>query len=296
MEITDDTDFFSSCPFVYFVVKLELLEKSGFYLLLFFFCYNNGGERERGRNSSFFYIYIWRIFTMKTQKGSQIMLVGLILFMACGVFSKTPPKTADQLLAANAEQWYTATHHQFLNEVKDGTLSQEAFSIWLAQDYYFAGTLLEAQSLMLLYSPRSDQNLLIGGLFALDSELSWFEQNAGIYNIDLTRPVLPTCQAYNDFLLAMQYKPYVVQITCMWALNRAYFDSWSTALPGAPKYKEFIDRFTSQEYKDYIDALEMSVNAALDAAAQEQREQAQLYFLWVARYEKDFWDMALSGE
>ena len=233
---------------------------------------------------------------MKTPKGFNVIFVSLILVMTCSVFSKNPPKTADQLLSTHAELWYKATHHPFLNEVKDGTLSQEAFSIWLAQDYYFAGTLLKSQSLMLLYSPRSDQNLLIGGLFALDSELSWFEENAGIYNIDLTRPVLPTCQAYNDFLLALQYKPYVVQITCMWALNRAYFDGWSTALPGAPTYKEFIDRFTSPEYKEYIDALENSVNAALAASSKEQRAQAELYFLWVARYEIDFWDMALSGE
>lgn len=233
---------------------------------------------------------------MKARKSFKVILVCLIMVMTCSGFSKTPPKTADQLLSTHAEQWYAATHHQFLDEVKDGTLPQEAFSTWLAQDYYFAGTLLKAQSLMLLYSPRSDHNLLIGGLFALDSELSWFEENANIYNIDLTLPVLPTCQAYNDFLLAMQYKPYVVQITCMWALNRAYFDSWSTALPGAPTYKEFIDRFTSQEYKDYIDALENSVNAALAASSPEQRAQAELYFLWIARYEKDFWDMALTGK
>jgi thiaminase len=233
---------------------------------------------------------------MKTPKSFNVISVCFIVFMTCSGFAKTLPKTADQLISMNADQWYAATHHPFLNEVKDGTLSQEAFTSWLSQDYYFAGTLLDAQSLMLLYSPRSDQNLLIGGLFALDSELSWFEKNANIYNIDLTRPVLPTCQAYNDFLLALQYKPYVVQITCMWALNRAYFDSWSTALPGAPKYKEFIDRFTSLEYKDYIDALENLVNTALAASSTDQRAQAELYFLWVARYEKDFWDMALTGQ
>ena len=42
--------------------------------------------------------------------------------------------------------------------------------------------------------------------------------------------------------------------------------------------------------------LENAVNAALAAASKKDRAEAEVYFLWIARYEKDFWDMALSGE
>jgi thiaminase/transcriptional activator TenA len=228
-------------------------------------------------------------------KGYFVIIVCLFLAVSAG-FSKNPPKTAEQLILDHADLWHNATHHQFLNEVRDGTLPELAFTTWLGQDYHFASTLLDAQGIILSYAPRSDQGLLIGGLFALDSELSWFEANAVVYNIDLAKPVLPTCQAYNDLLLGLQYKPYVVQITCIWALERAYFDSWSTALPGAPKYKEFIDRWTTPEFKDYVDGLEDAVNVALAAASTEERALAEVYFLWIVRYEKNFWDMALSGQ
>lgn len=210
--------------------------------------------------------------------------------------ASNPPKTAEQLILAHETEWLVATHHPFLEQVKDGTLPYEAFATWLGQDYHFASTLLDSQSLILVNAPRPDQGLLIGGLFALDSELSWFEANAAIYGIDLTQLPLPTCQKYQDFLLALQYKPYVVQITCIWALERAYFDSWSTALPGAPKYKEFIDRWTTIEFKEYVDGLEAAVNAAMATATKKERAMADVYFMWIVRYEKDFWDMALSGQ
>jgi len=233
---------------------------------------------------------------MKIQKKFTVVLVCLLVLSVFSTWAKNPPRTAAGLIANNAEAWYAATHHPFLEKVKDGSLPFEAFATWLGQDYHFAGSLLDSQCLILLYSPRADQSLLIGGLFALEDELSWFEANAGTYGIDLAQDVLPTCRTYKDFLMALQYKPYVVQITSLWALEKAYFDGWSTALPGAPQYKDFVDRWTTTEFYDYVVGLEQAVDAALSEATREERALAEVYFLWVARYEKDFWDMALSGE
>ena len=233
---------------------------------------------------------------MKIHKKVILIYVCLMLLSASAMFAENPPRTAADLIAKHADTWYAATHHPFLEKVKDGTLAFEAFATWLGQDYHFASTLIDSQCLILLYSPRADQSLLIGGLFALESELSWFEENASLYGIDLSQPVLPTCRTYKDFLMALQYKPYVVQITCLWALEKAYYDGWSTALPCAPQYKEFVDRWTTAEFGEYVGGLETAVNNALAAASKEERALAEVYFLWIARYEKDFWNMALSGE
>jgi thiaminase/transcriptional activator TenA len=230
------------------------------------------------------------------RKEFTVIFVCLSLLSTSAVLAQNPPKTAAGLIAKHADAWYAATHHPFLDKVKDGTLPFAAFATWLGQDYYFAGTLLDSQCLVLMHAPRTDQGLLIGGLFALDSELSWFEANAEIYGIDLTQAVLPTCRTYKDFLIAMQYKPYVVQVTCIWALEKAYYDGWTTALPGAPQYQEFVERWTTGEFKDYVDALENAVNNAMASASKKDRTLAEVYFLWIARYEKDFWDMALTGE
>lgn len=233
---------------------------------------------------------------MEHLKRTGVILTCILFFMSFASYAANPPKTAAQLIQAHETDWFSATHHPFLEQVKDGTLPYEAFATWLGQDYHFASTLLDSQSLILVKAPRPDHGLLIGGLFALDSELSWFEANAAIYGIDLTQLPLPTCQKYQDFLLALQYKPYLVQVTSIWALERAYFDSWSTALPGAPQYKEFIDRWTSDAFKEYVDGLEAAVDKAMATATKEERAMAEVYFMWVVRYEKDFWDMALSGQ
>ena len=45
-------------------------------------------------------------------------------------------KPAD-LLAHHADAWHAATHHQFLDAVRDGSLAPNIFATWLVQDYLF---------------------------------------------------------------------------------------------------------------------------------------------------------------
>lgn len=233
---------------------------------------------------------------MRIREQFLVIFVCLMFLLPSVAFSEKTPKTAAELIAKYPDEWTTATVHPFLQGVQDGTLAEEAFFTWLAQDYHFAGTLLDSQCLILMKAPRADQSLLIGGLIALEDELSWFEANAGVFNIDLSVAVLPTNQAYRDFLLALQYKSYAAQITCLWALERVYYDAWSSALPCQPKYQEFVERWSTAGFKAYVDALEASVNKALAEATVEQRKEAELYFKWTLLYEKKFWDMAISAE
>ncbi len=208
--------------------------------------------------------------------------------------STLKPQNTSELIQTNAALWWAATHHPFLNEIQKGTLAQGAFSTWLVQDYHFAGKLLAAQSLILSNAPRADQEVLIGGLVALESELRWFEENGKRLNLDLTRQLMSTCRAYGDFLLALPYEAYTVQITSLWALERAYLDAWATALPCEPKYREFVEHWTVPEFHDYVSNLEAAANRALSKVSAEERVAVQESFHWVARYERDFWEMAFG--
>ncbi len=211
-------------------------------------------------------------------------------------FAQAVPKKADDLVQKHADLWKNAVNHAFLEEVQDGSLSMDAFTTWLAQDYLYVQNLNSFQGVMLVRAPRADQKLLIGGLAAIESELSWFEENAQKFDIDLSRQELPTCRAYSDFMLALTYQPYVVQITCLWALEKAYYDSWRNALPCQEKYKEFVERWTNEGFKGYVDGLEAAVDAALKTATPGERALTEKYFKWVALYERDFWQMAYTGK
>ncbi|MCP4120035.1 MAG: TenA family transcriptional regulator [Desulfobacteraceae bacterium] len=233
---------------------------------------------------------------MKRFNSTAILVAMFALLTSSIVFAQSFPKKADNLVQKHAELWKNAVNHPFLEEVQAGKLSMEAFSTWLAQDYLYVHNLLSFQGMMLVRAPRADHGLLIGGLAAIDSELAWFEANAKKFNIDLSRPELPTCRAYSDFMLALSYQPYVAQITTLWALEKAYYDSWKNALPCEPKFKEFVDRWTNEGFKGYVDALEAAADAALKTATPEERAIAEKYFEWVARYERDFWQMAYTGK
>ena len=197
-----------------------------------------------------------------------------------------------ELIQAEAGLWRAATHHAFLDEVRDGTLAPAAFARWLAQDYHFAVALTRTEARALACAPREDLELLVGGIQAMVAELDWFERKASERAIDLDAPLHPTARAYIDYLRALADEPYSVQLTALWALERAYLEGWRTARPGAPAFREFVERWTSDAFATYVDALEAAANRAIGQGGDTEREA----FRWVARYEKDFWEMAYARD
>ncbi len=197
---------------------------------------------------------------------------------------------AKDLIEGDAELWHAATHHTFLDEVRDGTLAPAAFARWLSQDYHFAVALICTEARALACAPREDLELLVGGIQAMVAELDWFESKASERAIDLDLPLHRTARAYIDYLCALADEPYSVQLIALWALERAYLEGWRTARPGAPAFREFVERWTSDAFATYVGALEAAANRAIGRGGNPEREA----FRWVAKYEKDFWEMAYA--
>lgn len=205
------------------------------------------------------------------------------------------PRVPEALLRAYEKMWQEATHHPFLEEVKAGTLAPERFARWLVEDYHFVRHLFKMQARLAAAAPRRDIDLISRGLRALVDELHWFERNARRLKLDLTLPMLPECKAYTDFLHSLSYEPYVAQLVALWALERAYLESWQHASPAASPYEEFARRWTSPEFEEYVQALEQAVLQALEDAAEHERAAAAEAFYWVAYHERRFWDMVYYG-
>lgn len=201
--------------------------------------------------------------------------------------------TFSELVERHAAAWQQAVNHPFLDGVRDGSVSVESFNRWLSQDYRFVRSALGPQALLLLSAPREDQALLIGGLAALESELTWFETHLQARGLDLNPPLMPANRAYGDFLAAVARGPYTGGIVATAALERAYLEAWSSARPGAPEYREFVEHWTTDEFRSYVEALEQAANRAFDANPNDAGD-AEATFLWVARYEREFWQMAFG--
>jgi thiaminase len=202
---------------------------------------------------------------------------------------------ARELIERHARVWSEATRHPFLDGVRDGTLPEEAFEAWLAQDYLFVSDMLVFQARLLARAPRSAQAVVVGGLAAIEEELGWFEGLARERGISLDIPRHPTTAAYRRLLCGLEDGPYPAGIAALWAIELAYLEAWRGAAPGHPDYRPFVEHWTVPEFAGYVDGLEEAADAALGRATEGEQEGAEEAFLAVARLERDFWGMAFAG-
>ncbi len=187
------------------------------------------------------------------------------------------------LLARHADAWGRATRSPFLDAVRDGTLPPAAFDTWLVQDAHFLDDLLRFQARLLARAPRPAQAVLAGGCGALVEELDWFTRVAADRGLDLAAPRLPATVAYADLLDRLDGAAVPTALTALWAVERAYLDAWTGALPGAEEYREFVEHWTVPGFAAYVSGLETAADGAgpPDDAA----------FLRVAEAEAAFWGM-----
>ncbi|MDP9165168.1 MAG: TenA family transcriptional regulator [Actinomycetota bacterium] len=181
--------------------------------------------------------------------------------------------------------WQAATHHPFLDAVREGTITPAAFDRWLAQDVTFVGDLLTFQARLLARAPRRAQSVLAGGCLALVAELEWFERLAARRGIDLGRPALPATLAYRELLHRLDAAPFDDAITALWVLERVYLVGWASAAAPASPFTEYVDHWTDPAFERYVDEL-----GALATPAGRDELVAEVLVLETA-----FWDMALDS-
>ena len=196
--------------------------------------------------------------------------------------------TAHSLVRNAGPLWTEATRSPFLDALASGGLAADAFRRWLAQDYLFARDLMALQAILLSKAPRECHKTLIGGLTALDNEMSWFESHAARLQVDLGVPAHPTCRRYTDFLLRCAYtQPDSVLLAILFGVEASYLAAWS-ALPPSGPYAEFIERWSNADYGAYVEALGGLAEQHSHAAAQE-------HFDEVLMHEREFWRMSWEG-
>lgn len=194
---------------------------------------------------------------------------------------------APDLLVRHADAWRRATRHPFLDAVRDGTVQPAAFDTWLVQDAHFVADLLRFQARLLARAPRAAQPVLAGGCVALVEELAWFEEQAAVRGLDLGGPRLPATQAYARLLERLDASDVPSALTALWTIERTYLDAWSSALPGAPAFREFVEHWTVPGFAAYV--------ASLQEAADAAGEPSDAVFLEVTAAEVAFWSTALSS-
>ena len=198
------------------------------------------------------------------------------------------PLESSPLIREAGPLWKQTTTARFLDALADGSLPAEALHRWLAQDYHFADALSSFQAIVLAKTPREFRKPLLRGLVALDAEMDWFESLAAARGVSLNAPQHPICRHYCDFLLRVAYiESYPILFVALFGVEASYLAAWSRLRPEGP-YQEFIRRWSSPEFADYVDSLRT-------LAEQHPHESNQAYFEEVLNHERDFWTMAWEG-
>lgn len=192
------------------------------------------------------------------------------------------------LIRTAGSLWKEATRAAFLDALAEGKLPKEALQRWLAQDYLFARDLLAFQSILLSKSPRSCHAVLVGGLGALEAELSWFESRSERLSLDLKVEPHPVCRRYGDFMIRSAYtEPAAVLLAVLFGIEVAYLVAWSALKPEG-EYRQFIERWSSPMFIEYVATLQRLTE-------EHQHEAQQAAFDQVLELEREFWRMTWEG-
>jgi thiaminase/transcriptional activator TenA len=203
--------------------------------------------------------------------------------------------------------WRESFHHPFVKGIGDGTLPRDRFEFYLKQDYVY---LIDFSRVFALASAKS-RTLPEMGAFAallhatLATEMELHRKTCAAFGIDaeeLSRTrKSPVTSAYTDLLVRTAYEGEVsdilaVLLPCACGYVEIGKRLKSEGLPENPHYRDWIDTYSSREFREFADWLIGRMNEdAADAPARHKERWRRLYES-SARYEYLFFDMSWKKE
>ena len=194
----------------------------------------------------------------------------------------------------------------FIRELADGSLSQERFSRYIAQDEIYLsnyGKQMEAFAELL---DDADEKAMFKAFAeaGMESEKAMHQLLIDRCGIDCDVQPSPVTLAYGEHSRkaiesGVKEIALAALLPCMWIYNRVGLDILDTArkkncLDGNP-YKEWILEYGNEEYCAGVrGVLEMADRWAARADA-DTRKAMKTVYLEAARYEYDFWDYGYRG-
>jgi len=221
---------------------------------------------------------------LKTSNQAQVEAVNTMATVTCS-----------GIVQEQHDRWEKALRHPFLQGCKDGSVAPEAFNTWLLQDHLWVREFLKFTEKVAEEAPDQDAPLLLGGVEALQDELAWMESHIDRRRLDGGLEPHQLTARYIKLLQEVQREPYAVLATAFWGIEYVYNESWASLGEVAPQFREFQQRWGSDEFSDYVKQLQAQADRALASAPQEQLDRAiDLVGRVVPELEVQFWQMALT--
>ena len=211
-----------------------------------------------------------------------------------------PDKASTVLLADTAPLWEAIRQHAIVQRIAAGTLPWEDFDFWIEQDFHYVAGARRFLCLLLARANEQDTIERLGhGLIALGEEMDAFRRYARERGLTIGAEPAPTTEAYVNFLINSAVNSFEAGFAVLFAEERACFDVWRSirerAAPNNP-YQQWIDRWTSPEFRSYVSWIEATFNRSVDGWPANALEPLRRAYRLAARYEFLFWEMVARKE
>ena len=194
----------------------------------------------------------------------------------------------------------------FIRELADGSLSQERFSRYIAQDEIYLGNYGKQMEAFAELLDDADEKAMFKAFAeaGMESEKAMHQLLIERCDIDCDVQPSPVTLAYGEHSRkaiesGVKEIALAALLPCMWIYNRVGLEILDTArkngcLDNNP-YKEWILEYGNEEYCAGVrTVLEMADRWAARADA-DTRKAMKTVYLEAARYEYDFWDYGYRG-
>ena len=207
-----------------------------------------------------------------------------------------------RLWASGSATYAAILEHPFLRGLGAGTLDEQRFAYYLAQDAHYLRDYARALTVVGAKAPTHAD----AGMFArhaagtVDVELALHATLLPQLGLDPAElagiPVSPTTLSYTSYLLATCYggsfaEGLAAVLPCYWIYARVGAELIAAGSPD-PRHQRWIDTYGGPEFAASVEevlALADAVGRDLGAADEAR---ARTHFAVTARYEWMFWDAA----
>ena len=192
---------------------------------------------------------------------------------------------------------------EFLKELAEGSLSNDAFASYIAQDeIYLKNYYNQMYMLADLMEDAQDRNLFL--LFAqsgMEGEKALHDMLIEKYGIDTDVKPSKVTSDYNAHIREgiATGNPCVALasvLPCMWIYNQVGLHILNhSKLEGNP-YKEWILEYGQEEFTTGVNKVLKMIDGWASKADSQTREMMDYYYLKAALYEYAFWDYGYHGD
>lgn len=206
------------------------------------------------------------------------------------------------------EEWEACYAHPFVQAIGRGDLDVQAFRRFLAQDYLFLIDYARVLALASAKSPDLDTQTWFARLMhaTLETEMDLHRRVCrewGLSPSDLDRtPPLPTTVAYTSFLVRIASTADLGELACallpcQWGYADIALRLQAAGTPEhEPRYKAWVESYTSPEYLELTDWLRAFVDRGGANIDDPTYLRWRATFRTTLRLELAFWEMAWTDE